>query len=288
MTKRSIPTTSFYFQDFEEAAVRVLKIMAEFIQVNTLFIARNDGKTNRMIKVLNKKEELVTEGDERPFPEAYCSLSVEHGEGVLLISDLKEHEATKTMNVTEDLGGGTFIAVPLYYKGGENYGTICGLDTEKQTFTEKQIKMFETMSALLSYVLELDYTNQQLFTVSAPVVSITKGIAILPVVGDIDEYRAESIIEKALFKSRELSLDYLIVDLSGIVYINKTVTASLLKIVTVLKLVGVDSILTGLRPDLAMKAVQMNEDLTGIVFENSLENALNKIGFELKNKQGNL
>ncbi|MCM3789897.1 GAF domain-containing protein [Domibacillus indicus] len=282
MTERLNPSLDIRFQDFEEAAVRVLQIMAEFIHVNTLFIARNDGKTNRMVKVLNKSEKLVKEGDERPFPEAYCSLSVEHGEQVLVIPDLKQHKETKNMDVTEKLGGGTFIAIPINYKDGKNYGTICGLDTEKQTFTEKQMKMFETMSALLSYVLELDYTNKQLFTISAPVVKVAKGIAILPVVGDIDEQRAESIIEKALFKSRELELERLIVDLSGILHINHTVVASLLKISTVLKLVGVDCTVTGLRPDLAMKAVQMNADLKEMVFEKDLEKALQKIGFKLK------
>lgn len=285
MTTRSTRFNGVHFHDFEEAAVRVLQMMAQFIDINTLFIARNDGKTNRMIKVLNKEEKLVEEGDERPFHEAYCSLSVEHGEQVLIIPELEKHEATSAMQVTGDLGGGTFIAIPINYEDGENYGTICGLDTKKRTFTEEQVKMFETMSALLTYVLELDYTHQQLQNTAAPVVPITKGIAILPIVGDIDENRAEGIIETALFKSQELALNHLVIDLSGIMYINQTVIASLLKIVTILKLIGVTPILTGFRPDLAMKAVQMNAELNDILIEANLEKALNTIGFELKNEQ---
>lgn len=186
------------------------------------------------------------------------------------------------MNVTEKLGGGTFIAIPINYEDGENYGTICGLDTKNRTFSDEQVKLFETMSSLLTYVLELDYTHQQLHTTSAPVVPITSGVAILPVVGNIDEWRAESIIETALFKSQELGLDHFVIDLSGIMYINETVIASLLKIVTILKLIGVTPILTGFRPDLAMKAVQMNAELDTILIVANLEQALNHIGFELK------
>ncbi|SIP91260.1 rsbT co-antagonist protein RsbR [Domibacillus enclensis] len=282
MSTTSIRQSNTQFRDFEEAAVRVLQLMAEFIDLNTLFVARNDGKTNRMVKVYNKEETLVTEGEELPFYESYCSLSVEHGDRILIIPDLNAHDGTKDMNVTSNLGGGTFIAIPINYEDGENYGTICGLDTKKQTFTDEQINLFETMSSLLTYVLELDYTHQQLYQSAAPVVPITSGLAILPIVGDIDGRRAESIIETALFKSQELALDYLIIDLSGIMYVNETVIASLLKIATILKLIGVAPILTGFRPDLAMKAVQMNAEIKDILIVTNLEQALNHIGFELK------
>ncbi|OES45670.1 STAS domain-containing protein [Domibacillus iocasae] len=270
------------FRDIEEAAIRVLQLMAEFVDINTLFIARNDGKTNRMIKVFNKEDILVSEGEELPFYESYCSLSVKHGDRILIIPDLSMDEKTKEMNVTKHLGGGTFIAIPINYEDGENYGTICGLDTKKHSFTDEQISLFETMSSLLTYVLELDYSHQQLYQTAAPVVPITSGVAILPVVGDIDERRAEGIIETALFKSPELGINHLIIDLSGIMYINETVIASLLKIVTILKLIGVTPILTGFRPDLAMKAVQMNAELGTILIVANLEQALNHIGFELK------
>lgn len=76
------------FRDFEEAAARVLQLMAEFVDINTLFIARNDGKTNRMVKVLNKENKLVSEGEELPLYESYCSLSVQNGEQVLIIPDV--------------------------------------------------------------------------------------------------------------------------------------------------------------------------------------------------------
>ncbi|MCP3762766.1 GAF domain-containing protein [Domibacillus sp. A3M-37] len=270
------------FRDFEEAAVRVLQIMAAFVDINTLFIARNDGKTNRMVKVLNKENTLVSEGEELPFHESYCSLSVQNGERVLIIPDVTLDKQTSSMKVTENLGGGTFIAIPINYEDGENYGTICGLDTKNRTFSDEQVKLFETMSSLLTYVLELDYTHQQLYKTAAPVVPITSGVAILPVVGDIDERRAESIIETALFKSQELGLDHLVIDLSGVMYINETVVASLLKIAAILKLIGVTPILTGFRPDLAMKTVQMNAELNDILIVTTLEQALNQIGFELK------
>ncbi|WP_245796401.1 hypothetical protein [Domibacillus antri] len=113
---------SGHFHDFDEAAVRVLQMMAQFIDLNTLFIARNDGKTNRIIKVLNKKEELVTEGDELSFTESYCNLSVDHGQQILIIPDVNNSDLTRELAVTKKLGGGTFIAIPIYYENGEITG----------------------------------------------------------------------------------------------------------------------------------------------------------------------
>jgi rsbT co-antagonist protein RsbR len=270
------------FRNFDDAAESILECMNQFIEINTLFIAKNDRCTNQIVKVLNEEYLLLEEGSSLPFEETYCKLSVDKGKQVLVIPDITEIELTRNLNVTKSLGGGCFIGIPIYYENGENYGTICGLDNKPFHFTEKHIDLFETMAAFLTYVLELEIANEQIQSLSAPLVPITKGIAVLPVIGDISEQRAERIIHTALLNSEKLSLDYLIIDLSGILHINDFVSAHLLKIVKVLSLIGVTPILTGIRPDLAMKAVQVSGDLNKIMIKHNLEQALAEIGFILK------
>jgi rsbT co-antagonist protein RsbR len=48
-----------------------------------------------------------------------------------------------------------------------------------------------------------------------------------------------------------------------------------------LKLIGVTPALTGIRPDLAMKAVQLNLDLEDVMIGTNLEEVLRRIGFTL-------
>ncbi|MCP1160687.1 GAF domain-containing protein [Bacillus infantis] len=274
------------FMNFDEAADSILRMMSRILNINTLFIAKNDQRTNEIVKVVNHEETLLREGDTLPFEETFCKLSVDYGKKVLYIPDITKSDLTNALNVTRNLGSGSFVGLPIFYEDGRNYGTICGLDTENFELTEEHVDLFETMSSLLSYVLELDDANRQIQTLSAPLVPITTGVAILPIIGNINEFRLETIIELALTKSESLSLEYLIIDLSGILQINDMVSSSLLKVANMLSLIGVTPILTGIRPDLALNAISTNIDLKSVKTEASLESALKTIGFTLSRDEG--
>ncbi|MDG5473125.1 GAF domain-containing protein [Jeotgalibacillus sp. ET6] len=272
------------FKNFDEAAESILHTISELLDINTLFIAKNDSSTNEIVKVVNKNETLLNEGDSSPFKDTFCKLSVDHGKGVLLIPDITQNEQSKELNVTETFGRGSFVGVPIYYEDGRNYGTICGLDTNYFDLSERDKRLFQTMSSLLSYVLELDEATKQIEDLSAPLVPITKGVAILPIIGNIDLNRVERITELTLLKSQQLSLDTILIDLSGITRMNDEVVTYLMRIVDLLDLVGIIPILTGLRPETAMQAIRSHVDVNQFQIESTVESALNKIGFELHRK----
>lgn len=274
-------------KNFEEATENILHFMSKLININTLFIAKNDKEVNEIKKAINKNTVLIQEGTSMPFQETFCKVSVDQGNDILLIQDITENERTKHLNVTADLGGGSFIAIPIYYEDGENYGTICGLDTETFEFTDQHIELFQTMSSLLTYVLELDKANKEIKELSVPIVPLTKGVAILPIIGHINEYRAEIIIQSTLESSMSLELEYMIVDLSGVSRINNSVSEYLLNIVKLLRLIGVTPILTGFRPDLALTTLHVDVDFKGIMITNNLESALSQIGFSLNKTESN-
>lgn len=270
------------YRNFDEAAESIIRMISKLMDINTLFIAKNDKSTNEIVKVINKDQELLKEGGTLPFEETYCKVSVDKGKQVLIIPDITSDDKTKSMNVTRDLGSGSFVGIPIYYEDGRNYGTICGLDTKPFKISEEQIELFETMSSLLSYVLELDNANKQIETLSAPLVPITSGVAVLPIVGVINMERAETIIELTLAKSQDMQLEYLVIDLSGITHIDDEIVSSLLRIVNLMKLVGVEPILTGIRPEIAVQAVRSHVDLVNIKIESNLANALSYIGLSLQ------
>lgn len=77
----------------------------------------------------------------------------------------------------------------------------------------------------------------------------------------------------------------MIIDLSGVSRINNSVSEYLLNIVKLLKLIGVSPILTGFRPDLAIKTLEVDVDFKGIMITNNLESALLEIGFTLNKNE---
>ncbi|TDL35489.1 STAS domain-containing protein [Jeotgalibacillus sp. S-D1] len=253
--------------------------MSHFININTLFIAKNDLNTNQIVKVMNREDELLKEGSTMPFQETLCRLSVDSGNEILLIDDINKHEKTRNMEVTKNLGGGSFIGIPIYYEDGKNYGTICGLDNKHFEFDEKHVELFTTISSLLTYVLELEHAHNQIQSLSAPIVPITKGIAVLPIIGDVTDERYEIITRKALKSCEIMDLNYLVIDLSGILHINDSIGFSIEKMVSMLRLVGTTPVLTGVRPDLALKITQLSlADFNDIIVESNLELALKRIG----------
>ncbi|MGD6816586.1 STAS domain-containing protein [Metabacillus sp. 113a] len=219
--------------------------MGRIVPINTLLLAKNEQKFNKIEKVLNQDRILLTIGESSPFEDTFCKLSVDYGDRVLLIHDLNQHNRMKDMSVTRNLKGGSFIGIPINFSTGEIYGTICGLDVQNVQFEEEHVELFTTMASLLSYVLDLDRVNREVEELSAPAVPLTKYIAVLPIIGDISEKRADIIIKSTLKQSSDRHLQYLILDLSGIIRMNKEVMHHLLQLVKMLEIIGVTLILTG-------------------------------------------
>lgn len=267
------------FQDFEEVATQVLLLLSHQIQINTLFIAKNDLKTNRIMHAINKDKVLLRVGDELDYTQTLCKLSVDYGERVLVIPSLSDHKEACDLDPVKQLGTGSFIGIPIYDGCGGVYGTICGLDDQMVNFSENDIELFRTMASLLTYVLDLEFAHQQLSDLSAPLVPVAKGIGVLPVIGSVTLQRMESIVDKVMTLSNKLDLHYLLIDVSGIVSLDEDTSEQLLRLAHMLKLIGVKTMFTGIRPDLAMKINRLRTNFMKVQTFGTLAQGLESIGF---------
>lgn len=123
---------------------------------------------------------------------------------------------------------------------------------------------------------------QQVNELSATLVPILDGIAVLPLVGSIDEDRARQLLEIVPVKVKNQNVDCLIMDFLGIYTLDSIVTDYLFKINSVLSLLGVRSIITGLRPQLALVAIQLDTRLDSIPTMATVKDALHSLGLILK------
>ncbi|WP_052019604.1 response regulator [Paenibacillus sp. JCM 10914] len=81
---------------------------------------------------------------------------IEKGAKPLIIEDTAQHPLTCGMEVTGNLGGCSFIGVPIWRSNGEIFGTVCAMDREPYTYTEREINLLNSMATFLSYVVELE------------------------------------------------------------------------------------------------------------------------------------
>lgn len=113
---------------------------------------------------------------------------------------------------------------------------------------------------------------------SVPIIPITEKVCILPIVGNVDTYRAKKIRERTLVRVNELKAHQLIIDISGVPYVDTAVVNHLFKIVKGIKLLGCSTILTGISPEIADTMIELGIEIDNEVKTKSdLQQALQDI-----------
>ncbi|QGQ45228.1 ATP-binding protein [Metabacillus sediminilitoris] len=107
----------------------------------------------------------------------------------------------------------------------------------------------------------LNSHRQTLDELSVPIIPLTEKVCILPIVGNVDTYRAKKIREKTLVKVKELKAQQLIIDISAVPYVDTAVVNHLFKIVKGIKLLGCSTILTGISAEIADTMIELGIEI---------------------------
>lgn len=144
--------------------------------------------------------------------------------------------------------------------------------------------ILDEISAIIGHIYELHNSHimkmaySALEELSVPVVPIAKETAIIPLIGEIDTQRSQLILEVALQESANLKIEYLILDISGVPIVDTMVADNLFKVVRALDLIGVKSIISGIRPEIAQTIISLGIDFSHITTCANLHSALASIG----------
>src|SRR6478609_1746885 len=109
---------------------------------------------------------------------------------------------------------------------------------------------------------------------SSPVIPLSDHIAILPLVGDIDTARARRILENTLTRCAEQQVNHLYIDISGVVIVDTMVAHQIFQLIDALKLIGVESTISGVRPEIAITASHLGLSFENISTKSTLANAM--------------
>ncbi|WP_335871532.1 STAS domain-containing protein [Bacillus sp. 2205SS5-2] len=131
-----------------------------------------------------------------------------------------------------------------------------------------------SLSFIHHYQQTLELAKSALFEVSLPIVPVAKGIAIIPVIGKLDSDRAVKMMEETLNSASKLNLNWLILDLSGVVEVDTMVADQLFKIISALKLLGVDTVITGIRPVVAHTVISIGINFGSLHIKSNLQEAM--------------
>ncbi|MDQ0228024.1 STAS domain-containing protein [Metabacillus niabensis] len=128
-------------------------------------------------------------------------------------------------------------------------------------------------------LMKIAYTALE--ELSVPVVPINKNVAVVPLIGEIDTHRSQLVLEVTMEECSKLKLEYLILDVTGVPIIDTMVADNLFKVISALRLLGVETIITGIRPEIAQTIISIGVDFTGITTFADLPTALSSIDLKI-------
>jgi rsbT co-antagonist protein RsbR len=133
---------------------------------------------------------------------------------------------------------------------------------------------FVSKSYIKDYTEKINYAQYAIDELSVPVVRMTEEIGILPLVGDLDTKRAQYLMESALEKGSQYKLKWLIIDLSAVPIIDTMVADQLFKVIAGLQLIGIEVVISGIRPEIAQTMVSLGIKVEEVKSFSSLHQAV--------------
>jgi PAS domain S-box-containing protein len=113
--------------------------------------------------------------------------------------------------------------------------------------------------------------------VSTPVVPVWRGVLILPIIGSLDTERMERATDAALREVMRTNAHSCIIDITGARIVDSHAVANLSNLVSALKLIGAEAIVTGVTAHAAHTLVGLGVDFTGMKTRRTLAEALANI-----------
>jgi rsbT co-antagonist protein RsbR len=96
---------------------------------------------------------------------------------------------------------------------------------------------------------------------STPVLQLRDRLLILPIIGTLDSARARQLTEQLLAAIRDNRATVVVIDITGVASIDRTVANHLVQTVEASRLMGASTILTGLSSETAQTLVDLDVDL---------------------------
>lgn len=130
----------------------------------------------------------------------------------------------------------------------------------------QRLVYFDQALAVDTYIVAnletIDRHQTAIRELSTPVIRVHEGVLLLPLVGAIDSLRAQQIMESALLRVVEEQARCIIIDIAGVAVVDTKVADHLVKTTAAVRLLGAQTVLTGISAQVARTMVQLGVDIS--------------------------
>ncbi|WP_394823613.1 STAS domain-containing protein [Pendulispora albinea] len=128
--------------------------------------------------------------------------------------------------------------------------------------------------ALLDKLEIIRRQEDSIRAMSTPILQLWEGVLALPVIGLVDNARANQMMESLLEAIVKTQARFTILDLTGVDSMDTSAADHLLKVVRAARLLGTQCVISGISPDMAQTIVGLELDLAELSSFSTLESAL--------------
>ncbi|WP_164689393.1 STAS domain-containing protein [Herpetosiphon llansteffanensis] len=124
----------------------------------------------------------------------------------------------------------------------------------------------------------------QIAEISTPIIPLSQGVLVVPLIGTLGEQRASRITEALLNRISEEQASTVLIDVTGVPVVDTQVAHHLIQSAQAAKLVGAEVLLVGIRPEMAQTLVQLGVNLQGVRTQGTLQAGV-EYAFERQKQQ---
>ncbi|MDC3957437.1 PAS domain-containing protein [Polyangium jinanense] len=237
---------------------------------SVVFVKDPEGRyllLNRHAERLYRKprKELLGRTDADFFPpEAVRAMRERDEEAVRRDEPIQFEEAV-------EFADGTHHYVTIKFPILNSYGAlmgVCGIATD---ITEQKRQEEERLLLREQVIAAQEETLREL---STPLVPIADGVVAMPIVGRVDQARAERIMSTLLDGIGHHGAHSVILDVTGVRTVDTNVASAIVSAARAARLLGARVVVTGVRPEVARTLLEIGTDLEGIVMRSNLQSGI--------------
>ncbi|WP_438039205.1 PAS domain-containing protein [Sorangium sp. So ce128] len=120
----------------------------------------------------------------------------------------------------------------------------------------------------------IEQQQEAIRALSTPIIEVWRGVLTMPVLGVLDEERAQQMMEVLLEAVARTRCRHAIIDLTGVSAVDAATADHVLRLIDAVALLGAQGIVVGIRPEVAQTVVSLGLDLSNIKTLSNLREAL--------------
>jgi rsbT co-antagonist protein RsbR len=162
---------------------------------------------------------------------------------------------------------------PLY-DAAHNVIGLCGIITDISEIRRRREQITLLEQQIADKMRVIDAQTSLLDQLSVPVIQVWESILLIPLVGVIDSRRASQVLTSLLEAIARIGAQIVILDVTGVPVVDTSVASHLVRAIQSAQLLGCQSLLVGISPEIAQTLVGLGVDFSHITTRSTLQSGL--------------